>query len=366
MIAIQLDKPVDNNCQGHDPVRGSGCTCGRGGCGGSKARQRHTPRGASKADQSPIPDRVLNDLKRQGYKIVGGHSGVKLCHWTKSSVMSATEKHCYKQQFYGINSHQCIQMTPAVAWCQQKCLFCWRGHEFGVPAGGWDDPADIVRGSIAAQRELLMGYKGLPDRVNMDVLREAMHPRHVAISLTGEPTMYPHLGDMIDEWHKQGVSTFQVTNGLLPEVLEDEVLPTQLYVSLTAPNKKIHEELDIPQMPNAWERFQKTFDILPSLDTRRVIRVTMVKGWNDVQPEKYAEMISRAEADFVEVKGYMFVGESRNRMSIANMPSHDEVRAWALRIAEHLPGYELVDEKRDSRVVLLTNHAKPQRLKFRD
>src|SRR5438132_1140238 len=61
-------------------------------------------------------------LERQGYRIVGEHSGVKLCHWTKASLTKGVG--CYKQTFYGIESHRCLQMTPAVDACNLACQFC--------------------------------------------------------------------------------------------------------------------------------------------------------------------------------------------------------------------------------------------------
>ncbi|MFQ5986189.1 MAG: 4-demethylwyosine synthase TYW1, partial [Thermoplasmata archaeon] len=48
-------------------------------------------------------------LEKQGYKLIGSHSGVKLCHWTKQSLKH--DRGCYKQHFYGIDSHRCMQMT---------------------------------------------------------------------------------------------------------------------------------------------------------------------------------------------------------------------------------------------------------------
>ena len=48
----------------------------------------------------------------------------------------------------------------------------------------------------------------------------------------------------------------------------------------------------------------------------------------------------------------MFVGYSRKRLSIANMPSFDEVREFARKLSEET-GYYYLDESRDSRVVLL-------------
>ena len=94
---------------------------------------------------------VWSTLKRQKYKIVGAHSAVKICHWTKKSLIE--NRVCYKQKFYGIESHRCLQMTPSVAWCTHKCLFCWRPVEYNEDTPySYDVPEAIVEGCINAQR----------------------------------------------------------------------------------------------------------------------------------------------------------------------------------------------------------------------
>ncbi|KAK0138243.1 S-adenosyl-L-methionine-dependent tRNA 4-demethylwyosine synthase [Merluccius polli] len=64
-------------------------------------------------------------LTKQGYKLIGSHSGVKLCRWTKSMLRGRGG--CYKHTFYGIESHRCMETTPSLA-CANKCVFCWRHH----------------------------------------------------------------------------------------------------------------------------------------------------------------------------------------------------------------------------------------------
>ena len=48
----------------------------------------------------------------------------------------------------------------------------------------------------------------------------------------------------------------------------------------------------------------------------------------------------------------MCVGSSRERLTLDNMPSFDEVKEFARKIGEHC-GKEIVDESEISRVVLL-------------
>ena len=68
---------------------------------------------------------LRKSLEKQGYKLIGSHSGVKLCRWTKSMLRGRGG--CYKHTFYGIESHRCMETTPSLA-CANKCVFCWRHH----------------------------------------------------------------------------------------------------------------------------------------------------------------------------------------------------------------------------------------------
>lgn len=290
-------------------------------------------------------------LEKQGYKIVGSHSGVKLCHWTRQKLTN--DRGCYKSVFYGIESHRCMQMTPTVNNCNLNCLFCWRDQLYwGEGLGAVDDPDFILEESIRAQRKLLSGYKGNP-KVDPERFKEAWEPKHVAISLTGEPTMYPRLGEYIEKCHAKGMTTFLVTNGTLPTVLEDlDPLPTQLYVTVAAPNEEVYNRLMLPNGAGAWRNLMRTLDLLPSLDTRKVIRHTLVDGVNLGWEDEFARLDSRASPHFIEAKGYVHVGASRERLAAHNMPSHAKVLEFAERLGG-LVGYGLEADVPDSRVALL-------------
>jgi tRNA wybutosine-synthesizing protein 1 len=211
--------------------------------------------------------------------------------------------------------------------------------------GVGDDPEDIIEKSIEAQRMLLTGFGGL-DKVDKRRYEEARNPNQVAI--------YPKLSGLIEGFHKRGATTFLVSNGTLPERLKSlDPLPTQLYVSVVAPDEDTYRRVCDPISASSWGKIQETLCLFPSLDTRKVVRITLVKGLNMSDPGGYAKLIGKAEPDYVEVKAYMFIGGSRKRLSLSNMPSHDEVRAFSENLASEL-GYVLKDEKRDSRVVLLS------------
>lgn len=294
-------------------------------------------------------------LERQGYKIVGNHSGVKLCHWTKASLTKDTG--CYKQTFYGIESHRCLQMTPTVDACNLGCFFCWRAQEWGSDSLlEADDPEFIVDRSIEAQRALVSGYGGNP-KVSAERFEEAWHPNQVAISLTGEPTLYTRLGEMIDTFKARSMTTFLVTNGTTPAALrrlaDEDRLPTQLYVTVAAPNREVYRKLMAAKSDHEWEKLKETLALLPSLKTRTVVRHTLVDGWNLGWEDEYAELDGLARPMFIEPKGYSFVGESRLRLRADNMPSHARIREFTLRLADRT-GYKLAAEREDSRVCLLT------------
>ena len=302
-------------------------------------------------------------LEKQQYGFIGEHSAVKICSWTKKSLLDRGV--CYKEKFYGIKCHRCCQMTPSIGFCQNRCVICWRpveyteGKEMKFKV---DEPSDIIKNSVPAQRTLISGFGG-NENVNKKKLKEAQEPMHYAISLSGEPTIYPKLSELIRELHSNGKTTFVVSNGLLPEVLENLEPPTQLYISLDAPNENLLKKVDRPSFKDAWKRLNKTLEILKDLKkkTRTTLRITLVKGINMVNPEQWAELIKKAEPMFVEVKAYMWVGASQDRLAIENMPRHNEVSEFANKIANYA-GYKFIDEQIESRVVLLMKEDFPERI----
>ncbi len=300
-------------------------------------------------------------LEKQHYSIVGEHSGVKLCHWMRQSLLFKRE--CYKQSFYGIRSHRCLQMTPSIHQCNHMCLFCWRYQGFTEKKFETvDGPKFILEGAIEAQRKLITGFKG-DERCDQGKWEEANDPNMVACSLSGEPTLYPRLSEFFEECHKKNMTTFLVTNGTNPDALENmDTLPKQLYVSIVAPNEELYKKVCSPLISNGWERIKKTLEILPSLDTRTVVRHTLVQGMNMDEKfiSQYAKLDDGASPMFIEPKGYVFVGYSRRRMNISNMPSHEKVKNFGEKLAAEI-GYDLIMEKSDSRVVLLSKDKKPAR-----
>jgi tRNA wybutosine-synthesizing protein 1 len=312
-----------------------------------------------------VPSLLLQALKKQKYHLVGKHSAVKRCKWFYEALVH--DRPCYKQKFYGIKSHQCIQMTPAVFYCTQQCLFCWRAQsgdlqvtwdEMNLPE--WDSAEEIVRGILKAQDKILSGYNGNPNTI-LQKFREALMPKHVAISLTGEPTLYEPLGELIHTLHNKGLTTFLVSNGTIPSKLANlSKEPTQLYISVCAPNEEVFKRVCRPHVPGAWANLNETLAFLPSFRCPTAIRITLVKGHNMEDVDGYARLMEKANPTYIEAKAYMHVGFSSLRLSFDNMPGHREVRDFALRLAEKT-GYKILDESVESRVVLLSKREKPIR-----
>ena len=68
-----------------------------------KAKEAKMNPGAPKEMITPI---LRKSLTKQGYKLIGSHSGVKICRWTKAMLRGRGG--CYKHTFYGIESHRYV------------------------------------------------------------------------------------------------------------------------------------------------------------------------------------------------------------------------------------------------------------------
>merc|ERR1719499_2326742 len=156
--------------------------------GAASAPQADPPGGDGPRDM--LNPTMKENLEKQGYTVVGQHSGVKLCRWTKHMLRGRGG--CYKHTFYGIVSSRCMEMTPSLA-CANKCVFCWRHHTNPVgKSWKWkmDQPEEIVDGVLEGHKTMLKPWKG-HDLVTKANLLAAMNPQHCALSLVGEPIMYP-------------------------------------------------------------------------------------------------------------------------------------------------------------------------------
>jgi tRNA wybutosine-synthesizing protein 1 len=330
-----------------------------------------------------LPEKVKKVLKKQHYEIVGNHSAVQICRWTKQSLRGKGV--CWKQKFYGVDCHKCCQFSPAIMWCENKCLHCWRPIEMnlGTKISKIDEPKEILDGIIKARKKLLIGFKG-DVKISNKKFKDALEPNFFTFSLSGEPTIYPKLPELIKEVKKRKAIAYLVTNGQNPEMLKklekENALPTQMVISTNSPNEKLFKVWHNSSNKDAWERFNETIKIVGKLEgkTRRVIRLTLVREGDDTEKLKelsnmkdehvkeYAELIRIAKPNFIHVKGYKSLGYARKRMGYSKQPFHEEIQEFAKKLEKELKkeGYKKLGEEERSCVVLLGKSKKDMKIKI--
>lgn len=307
---------------------------------------------------------IIQQLKKAKYG-VADHSTVELCHWTKKSFKH--EGSCYKHKFYGISTHRCMEFSPAGMHCENRCVYCWRPMEFydslKMEPEKVAEPKEILTKLMEERKKLIMGYYG-DSRNDKQRLDESLLPSHYAISLSGEPTMYPKLPELIKYLKSLEAtkSIFLVTNGQEPDMIQrlqdEDALPTQLYLSTNAADYDSFLKINKPKYDDSWQRWNKTLEMLKQLDTRTVLRITLIRNYNDQKEmiPAFASMLKQASPHFIEIKSYMHIGRSTNRLEHSNMLEMDEVRKFSEEIAKQSQIFSIMDESLVSRIVILQNN----------
>ena len=313
-----------------------------------------------------IKPRISQQLKKAKYG-VSDHSTVALCHWTKKSFKH--EGSCYKHKFYGISTHSCMEFSPAGMYCENRCVYCWRPMEFyesmKMEPKNVAEPAEIISKLMEERKNLIMGHYG-DSRSDKKRLDESLKPSHYAISLSGEPTMYPKLPELIKylKTLKETKSIFLVTNGQEPQMIQklqdEDALPTQLYLSTNAADYESFLKINKPKYDDSWERWNTTLEMLKNLDTRTVLRITLIRDYNNKKEmiPAFAKMLKQSSPNFVEIKSYMHIGRSTNRLDHENMLEMEEVRKFSEEVAKQSDLFSVMDESYVSRIVVLQNNKK--------
>jgi tRNA wybutosine-synthesizing protein 1 len=208
-----------------------------------------------------------------------------------------------------------------------------------------------------------MGYYG-DSRNDKHRLDESLLPSHYAISLSGEPTMYPKLPELIKYLKSLDTtkSIFLVTNGQEPDMIQrlqdEDALPTQLYLSTNAADYDSFLRINKPKYDDSWQRWNRTLEMLKDLDTRTVLRITLIRNYNDKKEmiPAFAWMFKQSSPHFIEIKSYMHIGRSTNRLEHSNMLEMDEVRKFSGEIAKQSQIFSVMDESLVSRIVILQNN----------
>jgi len=221
-----------------------------------------------------------------------------------------------------------------------------------------DPPLAIVAEGIEQHQKMIRECRGIPG-VQKERLDEAMTVRHCALSLVGEPIMYPRINEFITDLHKRKISTFLVTNAQFPEAIRNLVPVTQLYVSVDAGTKDALKAVDRPLFSDFWERYLESLRALGEKGQRTVYRLTLVKDHNMAECADYARLVALGRPDFIEIKSVTFCGESKaSSLTLTNVPWHEEVKTFASTMLGHerlSEQYEMACEHQHSCIVLLAH-----------
>ncbi|XP_053069766.1 S-adenosyl-L-methionine-dependent tRNA 4-demethylwyosine synthase TYW1 isoform X2 [Acinonyx jubatus] len=279
---------------------------------------RNAVKGEASERRAMITPALREALTKQGYQLIGSHSGVKLCRWTKSMLRGRGG--CYKHTFYGIESHRCMETTPSLA-CANKCVFCWRHHTNPVGTEWrWkmDQPEMILKEAIENHQSMIKQFKGVPG-VREDRFEEGMMVKHCALSLVGEPIMYPEINRFLKLLHECKISSFLVTNAQFPVEIRNLKPVTQLYVSVDASTKDSLKKIDRPLFKDFWQRFLNSLKALAA-------------------------------------KGVTYCGESSaSSLTMANVPWHEEVVHFVRELVALIPNYEIACEHEHSNCLLIAH-----------
>ena len=113
-----------------------------------------------------------------------------------------------------------------------------------------------------------------------------------------------------------------------------------------------------PKYDDSWERWNRTLAMLKHLNTRTVLRITLIKGYNDIKEmiPAFTEMFRKASPHFIEIKSYMHIGRSTNRLEHSNMLEMEEIRNFSEQVAKQSKIFSIMDESFVSRITVLQNN----------
>ncbi|MBA7634554.1 hypothetical protein ES703_42140 [subsurface metagenome] len=197
-----------------------------------------------------------------------------------------------------------------------------------------------------------------PDEI-MHAHSEAMIPNHAAISLDGEPLLYPKMSELVQEFKNRNMTTFIVTNGTLPDKIKDlNPLPSQLYITLPAPNEQIYKKVCRPMIKNGWKKINESLELLNSLSCRSLIRLTAIKNLNieETYIENYINIIKKANPNFFEIKGFTLQAKAlsiKDRLKSDKephyyFPDYEFLEDFAVKF-EEISGFPIIYKNQTSR-----------------
>ncbi|MFX0083315.1 MAG: radical SAM protein [Candidatus Hodarchaeota archaeon] len=228
----------------------------------------------------------------------------------------------------------------------------------GLTAFELDDDIQCCINSREEIEVLINRALTTPDEI-MQAHSEAMIPNHAAISLDGEPLLYPKMSELVQEFKDRNMTTFIVTNGTLPDRITDlNPLPSQLYITLPAPNEQLYKKVCRPMIKNGWNKLNESLELLDSLSCRSLIRLTAIKNLNidEKYIENYKKIIKRANPNFFEIKGFTLQAKAlliKDRLKSDKelhyyFPDYDFLENFALKF-EEISGFPIIYKNQASR-----------------
>src|SRR6187200_1183163 len=93
------------------------------------------------------------------------------------------------------------------------------------------------------------------------------------------------------------------------------------------------------------------------MDTRTVLRMTMIRNFNDStnSVNEFADLVKRGNPHFIEIKSYMHIGRSTQGLDRSDMLEMDEIRGFSDLMRNSLGKFSIMDESEISRIVVLQN-----------
>jgi tRNA wybutosine-synthesizing protein 1 len=149
-----------------------------------------------------------------------------------------------------------------------------------------------------------------------------------------------------------------VTNAQFPDKIKECKDVTQLYISVDAPTKEALFKVDRPIFKDYWERLLQSIDEINKKGIRTVYRFTLIKEWNMEEIKQYAILIKRGKPKFVECKGVTYSGNSKDCITMKDVPYHEEVVKFSKSLVEQdeiKNDYEICVEHEHSLFVLIAD-----------
>ena len=75
-----------------------------------------------------------------------------------------------------------------------------------------NEPGDLIAGFEEKHLEMIKAMRGVPGVLPERFAEASKSVKHCALSLVGEPIIYPRINEMLTGLHRKGISTFMVTN----------------------------------------------------------------------------------------------------------------------------------------------------------